>query len=404
MFLSKALPPSVRDSYNRDALSGVLGNIMAGFTGPFIALIARDQLHTSATVLGLMMSAPFVGNLFAMFWANAMEGKSKLPFVVYSTMAARGVFLLMPLAITQTPFAILIIISSLLSTIAGPAYASVMMEIYPKRIRGRAMGYVRVCTASVVVLSVAAAGPLLNHVSYRIVFPLAALIGIASSWVFKSVKTSEVESVEKAKLHEFLLNTVMILKHDKPFRWFAMSIFTVGFGTLTVMPLYTIFQVDTLHIKTTELSWVANTSVVMAIASYFFWGRYVDKRSPLKGSAIGVLLVTLTPLTYAFLAHFPFARHWAVLLPAAAISGVSGAALELSYFNSILGFSGPDRVSHYQALFSSLLGIRGAIAPLIGTFLVEHGVVEMESLFLMAAVLCLVSVAMQVYGTRSHDG
>jgi MFS family permease len=384
-------------------MSGVLGNIMAGFTGPFIALIARDQLHTSATVLGLMMSAPFVGNLFAMFWANAMEGKSKLPFVVYSTMAARGVFLLMPFAIASTPFAVLIIVSSLLSTIAGPAYAAVMMEIYPKRIRGRAMGYVRVCTTSVAVLSVAVAGPLLVHVSYRIVFPLAALVGMASSWVFKFVKTSEVDTAEKPKLREFLLNTVMILKHDKPFRWFAMSIFTVGFGTLTVMPLYTIFQVDTLHIKTTELSYVSNVAIIMAIVSFFFWGRYVDKKSPLKGSAISVLLVTMTPLTYAFLAHFEFARHWTILLPAAAIQGVANAGIELSYFNSILKFSGPDRVSHYQALFSSLLGIRGAIAPLIGTFLVQHNLVTMESLFLMAAVLCLISVAMQVYGTRSHS-
>ena len=372
---------------------------MGGFIGPFVAVIARDRLHASPMLLGLMMAAPFIGNLFALFWANAMEGKSKLPFVVFSMIASRSIYILMVFAVTPGPYAAIIFAASILSTIASPAYAAVMNDVYAKRIRGRAMGYARVCTVSAHIVAVAVAGPLLYRLGpygYRWVFPVAALVGIYSSLIFKRIKTSEVEPVERTRLREFLLNSAMILRDDRPFRWFALSIFTAGFGTLTVLPLYPIFQVDTLHITTTQVSVIANVGALTTVLAFLFWGPFIDKRTPLKGAAISVFLITATPLTYAF------ARHWTMLLPAAAIQGVANAGVELSYFNTILRFSPPERVSHYQAVFVSLLGVRGTIAPLLGTALMERNVVGMQTLFLAAAALCLVSVALQVYGTRTH--
>ena len=397
----------MREAYNKDALSGVLGAAMAGFTGPFVMVIARDKLHTSATLLGLMTAAPFLGNLFAMVWANAMEGKNKVPFVVWSTLAARGVFFLILFATTSATFATVIIVSSLLTTVASPAYAAVMKEIYPNRIRGRAMSYCRVCVVTVSVLCVLVAGRLLEYVSYTYVFPVAALVGVGSSLVFGRIRTAEPLAVEKRPTHQFLLDTIKILRDDKPFRWFALSIFTVGFGNLIVVPLYAIFQVDCLHIKTWQVSWLTTASSVVAVFGFFYWGAYIDKNTPLKAAAASVLLFTATPLTYAIASTWPniipASNMWLVLLPAAAIQGIAGAGIELSYFNSILRFSTPERVSHYQAVFTSLLGVRGTIAPLVGAALVQHKIAGMQSLFFLSAALCLVSVALQVHGTRTHS-
>jgi MFS transporter, DHA1 family, inner membrane transport protein len=388
-------------------MSGVLGAAMAGFTGPFIMVIARDRLHTSATVLGLMTAAPFLGNLFAMVWANAMDGRNKVPFVVWSTLAARAMFFLTLFATTSGTFATVIIISSLLTTVASPAYAAVMKEIYPNRIRGRAMAYCRVCTVTISVLSVLMAGRLLDTVSYRWVFPVAALRGVGSSLVFGTIRTAAPLAVEKRPTHLFLLDTINILRDDKPFRWFAVSIFTVGFGNLIVVPLYAIFQVDCLHIRTWQVSWLSTLSLVVAVFGYFYWGSYIDKNTPLKAAAVSVLLFTATPLTYGLAATWPHllpaASMWLVLLPAAAIQGISGAGIELSYFNSVLRFSSPERVSHYQAVFTFLLGVRGTIAPLVGAALIQHNLVGMQPLFFLSVFLSLVSVALQVYGTRTHS-
>jgi len=269
------------------------------------------------------------------------------------------------------------------------------------------MGYVRVCTTLILIAAVFIAGPLLERVSYRVVFPIAAFIGLGASFVFRTLKTAEPNPSEKQAAPEFLLNTLKILKDDKPFRWFSLAVFTAGFGNLLVVPLFPIFQVDVLHITTSQVSVLANTSAIMTTMAYFYWGPYVDRRTPLRGAAIGVLLFSAMPLTYALVASFPnllpLASRWLLLLPAMAIVGVASAALDLSYFNSLLRFSPPDRVSHYQAVHMSLLGVRGVTAPLLGAALVQRNLVEMQTLFFTAAGMCLASVALQVYGVRTHS-
>ena len=403
MFFEKAIPEKARDAYRRDAWAGMLGGIYTGAIFPFVAFIARDQLHASVTLISLMMAAPFIGSMFALFYAHAMEGRRKLPYVVWSTITARALFFFMLFATTPLRFVLIVAAVQAIATIAGPAYSAVLKEIYPDEHRGRIMAYIRVGLAFATFAATLLVGQILKHhvLNFRFVFPIAALIGIMATLSFSTIKTAPVDPDDpdnsRASIIPFLKNTLAIFKEDRDYTWFALSIFVFGFGNMLASPLYPIFQVDRLHISASQVAMLSNVAAVVWMFSYFYWGKYVDIQSPLKATMINVLLICLVPLIY-FLAK----NVW-MLIPAAVVSGVVTSGLELSYFNGILFFAKDGRESHYQALHSFLLGIRGTIAPFCGAAMITlfrgQGI-DVKFVFLISMSIMLLGGVLQTVGVK----
>jgi MFS family permease len=403
LIFEKAVPREARDAFRRDAWSGILAGLYTGAIFPFIGYIARDRLHASVGLIGLMTAAPFIGSMFALFYANAMEGRQKMPYVVWSQAIARTLFLFMLFASTPLLFALIVSFIQIIATIAGPAYAAVLKEVYPDEHRGRIMAYIRVGLAFTTFVSTQAVGRLLPHISFKYIFPIAGLFGVAAALAFGTIKTAPVDPSNpdnhRTSTFHFLRSTLAIFKEDRNYAWFALSVFTFGFGNLIVAPLYPIFQVDQLHITAGQVAMLANVATVIWMFSYLYWGKYVDVRSPLKAVAVNVLLVSLVPLNY-FLA-----RNVWMLLPSAVLTGLTMGGVELSYFNSILYFAKEGRESHYQALHAFLLGIRGTIAPLIGAVIVslfKSGGLDVRYVFLIAMSLMLLGAFLQLVGVRKR--
>jgi MFS family permease len=405
MLPGRLIPYGARRAYRLDRLASLLAGLYMGSIFPFVGVIARGQLHASADVLALITAAPFIGNLLALFWAQAMEGRPKLPFVKWSQLAARAVFLLAPFAVTPLRFALVVSAAQILGSIASPAYAAVIKEVYPDDQRGRILSYTRAMLFTAMVGTTFLAGPLLKRVSYQYVFPVTCLFGIAAAIVFGliPVPSEQETAAERAPRRplsealrttaEFLVSTLKILQTDRGYRWFALSVFTYGFGNLMIAPAIPIIQVDRLHISTKNIALLANLAQMTAAAAYFYWGRYVDRHSPLKAVVVNILLNALIPLFY-----LTAGNKW-MLVPAFLLAGITQAGIDLSYFNSILSFATEANASRYQALHSFLLGIRGVIAPLIGGFMVEVlGKDGLNRLFMLALTFILAGCWMQLMG------
>lgn len=403
MFFEKSVPETARDAYRKDAFAGMLVGFYTGAVFPFIGFIARDKLHASVSLIALMTAAPYIGNMFALFYANAMEGRRKQPFVVWSSGIARALFLFMVFATTPLRFALTVAVIQLVATVASPAYAPVMKEIYPDDQRGRIMGYIRVGMAMMMFLSTLLVGPLLEGDNFRYIFPIAGLIGVGSSIAFGTIKTADVDPTDpsnrKTPAWQFLWSTMLILRDDVNYRWFAASIFIFGFGHLLITPLFPVYQVDHLRITATQVAVLANVTSVFWMLSYLYWGKYVDVHSPLKAVAVNVLLICFIPLIY-----FWSNNVW-MLLPAAIITGITAGGIDLSYFNSILTLADDGRESQYQALHSFWLGVRGTMAPFLGAGLVSllkaHDI-QMRYVFLIAMAVMLMGFATQIVGVREQ--
>lgn len=412
MVPGRLVPYEARRAYRLDRLSSLLAGLYTGAIFPFAGVIAREQLHASKFVLALMTAAPFIGNLCALFWAQAMEGRPKLPFVKWSQLAARATFLLAVFATTPFRFALILSAAQIFGTVATPAYAAVIKEVYPDDQRGRIMSYTRAALFSAGVLATFIVGPLLKVVSYQYVFPVACLLGIAAAIVFGRIPVPSTagltaDRAPRRRLDEsfretfdFLSSSLAILRIDSGYRWFALSVFTYGFGNLMIAPVIPIIQVDRLHISTIHIALLANLTQITAAVAYFYWGRYVDRHSPLKAVVVNILLNAAIPLFYVIAAD-----KW-MLVPAFFLSGVTQAGIDLSYFNSILSFATEETASRYQALHSFLLGIRGVTAPLMGGLMLDalqKNGLDLRWLFVVALTFILVGCWMQVMGIRRRN-
>src|SRR5439155_17912685 len=103
---SRTVPWHTREAYRCDRLASYLAGIYTGAIFPFVGVIARERLQADALVLSLLTAAPFLGNFMALFWARAMEGRPKLPYVKWSQLAARFVCPLTFFATTPLRFAV----------------------------------------------------------------------------------------------------------------------------------------------------------------------------------------------------------------------------------------------------------------------------------------------------------
>lgn len=419
--LRRGVPSGARYAFRVDLTAMLLAGFYTGAVFPFIQVIARDDLRASKEVLAALTAAPFLGNLLALFLARSMEGRRKVPFLKWAHVAARLLVLFSFLAVGAWEFAFVMSACQIVGTVATPAYAAIIKEVYPDEQRGRILSYTRAAILAAQIVSTLAAGWLLGVLSYRAVFPVAAAVGIAAALVFSRIIPNEGADSPEAEgeapsaasplgrlveTARFVWSTLGILREDRAYRWFALSVFTYGFGNLMTVPIIPIIQVNELHIRKEQLAVLFNVMQVVAIAFYFYWGRYVDRESPQRAVVLNIVINTIVPLNYIGTGFWPGATAW-TLLPAYVFSGIVMAGIDLSYFNALLTFAGPGNVSRYQALQSFLLGVRGTIAPFIGSGLAgvleSHGH-DLRWVFVVGLVFMGIGAWMQVVAMRRQEG
>lgn len=397
--IGRVLSPQVIPAYRWDALAGLLGGIYMGAIFPFVMRIARADLHASRLEISLLMAAPFIGSLLAPLWARQMVGRSKMPFCVYSWTFARALFFGMFLVTQAWQFVLLIGTAQIIGSISGPAYTSLMKDIYPDEERGRAMGLVRVGAYSALLVVSFIAGHLLDSgVPFRWLFPIAAVIGIAGAWSFSRVPVREslapAARQERLSAFRFWLQTVAILKHNGGFRWFAASVMTYGFGNLVAFTLYPLYQVDRLHVTNVQVATLTNAASISSIIAFAYWGHFMDRHGALWTALVNILVQCLMPVVYLF------SGAWWHLIPAAIAQGVAGAGIELAYLNVILTLSEEGKEAQYQALHSMLLGVRGTIAPFVAVPILR--VLGFHTSFVVCLSLMLLGAYMQAVSLSAY--
>jgi len=344
-----------------------------------------------------MASAPALGYVFATLWARQMEGRSKLPFVYWTWLAARGLFVLSPLVRSREQFILLVCATPIIFSVSSPAYTAVMKEIYPDELRGRLMSAVRIVLNVVTLLTALVAGRLMDGgLDWRPVFFVGGVFGALSALVFSLVPISETTDANGPRVPalDFVRDTLDILRRNPGYRWFTASVFVYGFGNIVATTLYPIYQVDRFAISNTEVANLQNIGAVATIAGFFFWGPFMDRRGPLATVFLAILIVCTMPITYALAPRVEYLRI------AAAAGGVAMSAIELGYINTTLLFAEPGRAAQYQALHSSFFGIRGSIAPQCAIPLLHW--LGAERAFLVAEAIMLAGVVLQLVSMRDY--
>jgi len=330
-----------------------------GLSLAFFPVIAR-KMGASSFQMALLTSAPFLGALFTLYWSRLSNKTSKMKFFIWVKLLARTMIFLMAIAANPWIFIALVFFNAFFEQAGSPAYMGIMKEVYPDGFRGRTMGYAASEQALSAIFACLIAGVLLDRMSYRYVFPLAATIGIFSLTYFGKIKTKSKNNGQNQRKQGLIpFEAVELFRKDKPFFYYCLIFFIGGFGSLLVMPLYPIFLVDILHASNTLIGKLASISSLFWMISYIFWGRWIDKKGEIGSLTISFLLISIIPLLYAVSFNL-----WFIVL-ASVVSGFT-IGTELIRINYIAKISRDEDVQTYQGIDFSLMGLRGIVAPFLG--------------------------------------
>ena len=389
MRLWPGLSKPVRHALRWDATAGVLGGLFSGALFPFLGVIARRDLHASAYLIALLSASGAVGNLFNPVIAHHIRGRAKLPHAVWPLFVGRSFYLLMlmPLASIAPIYVSVCFLANAFSALSSPAYAAVIRDAYPAERRGRLMGLVRVLAVAGAMVGALVGGSVLERVSFRLVFPAAAVLGLLATAAFSRIGVRAApEDPGVARLPFW--DDYKAVRADRAFSLYSTCFYLYGLGNLIMGPVIPVFQVDELRITPQWVGYLATMASAFSILGYLYWGRVLDRHGPFRLMLMVISVIAVVPVTYLFAHQVP------VLLIAAAAGGFAMAGGDLGYVNAALHFGARDAAVAYAGMFAFWQACRGIPGPFAGAALTN--LVGPRPVFLLALALWVTSAAILV--------
>lgn len=392
-FLGMVMDRTTRWNFLCEAINAALLGVFLGIVNPFTLPLAV-RLGAGPMAVWMITAAPFIGNIFSPIWAGLSYNTRKLPWVVWANVIWRGGvgligFLVNPAAIAGTW-----LFTNVANVSCNTAYGALVQRIFPPRIRGRLMGYIRLAQAAAMLPTTLLAGRLLDKYGPRSLYAVAGAMGLLAIFIYSFTK-EPVDApppsgpLAQPKPVEGLKQAVT----DRPFRSFMVASILFHGGALVASPLYAVYQVRQMGLSSTQISYLALAWNVAWLVAFGVWGRVIDRKGP-RAVVIGAAFFYLgMPLAYG-LAGGAFA----LVALGSLCQGVADAALDLGGWNLILGVN-PDRVGSYTAAYMMVTAVRGALGPLLGSWLL--GVAGFQTTFLAATALVFSGLA--VFGmSKKH--
>jgi len=375
-----SVPAVVRRNLLLDFISAIFYGIFLAGIITFAPVMAR-RLGATPVQLSLITAMPAIGNLIALVASHYLQQRRKLPFMMTAWGIGRGLFVLMLFITTPEPFVLIVVLHWLIVSLCVTGYVEVIRGIYPDAIRGRAMAYVRVGFTACATLMTPLFGQWLDLWGYQVLFPLAALFGVLSGLTFGQVKYEET----LATTRQDWFTPLRIFVRDRHYRTYSIAFSLYGAGMLMISPLIPLLLVDELNLNNAQVGWLGMINTIAWMLFYIVWGRTVDRRGGLWTVKVNFLLTLVVPLA------FFFAQSLELLALAQIFLGITVAGTDLGWMNAIMQFARKDQVGHYTALHAFLIGVRGIVAPFVGTALIEVPGIGLRGVFLFSALLIALS-------------
>lgn len=377
--LAGSLSPSVRRVMHIELSMSLAYGVFYACIIPFTQVVLR-RLGASVDMLALYTALLFVGSVFTSFSIVLMRRRRTINIIVFCWLLGRSLFLLTAFVTGAVQLMAIGIVFWLLEAFVIPAYTRVIQKIYPESGRGKVMSTVRMGRVSIILLVTPLAGWAMDQVGYRVLFPIGALFGILATFLFTRIDVDEGELPPRQT--KTFADLWQIIRSDRNFAVYLLGYSLFGLGGLLSWPLYPVVQVDRLQLSYADIGFLGLAESITWLFSYLLWGRAIDKRGGLFVVRAISAISIVTPLTYMS------AQNIWMLLPSAIARGLGMAGFELGRISAGIQLADPDRVTEYAAIQSTVVGLRGLVAPAVTVGLlrlgVPHSAVFMLSVFFLA--------------------
>lgn len=392
-FLGMTMERRTRWNFLCDGSNAALVGIYIGIVGPFTLPLAI-RLGADAMMVGLITAAPFIANLLAPLWASlSSQSSRKVPWVVIPHIIWRAGMGLVGLLKNPAAITALFVGTNVAVAAANPAYGALVQKVFPGPIRGRLMGYVRIGLAGVMLPTTLMAGQLLDRYGPAILYLVAGLAGLLGISLFALIKEGDGAATSGPSAPKVgPVEGLRLAFADPVFRRFLIATVIFHGGVLVAQPLYSQYQVKEMLLTNAQISYLAVAWNLAWLGAFAFWGRVIDRKGP-GPVVIGAAAFYLgLPLAYGLGGGI-----FALAVLGAMCQGIADAAMDLGGWNMILN-ANPERVGAYTSAAMLATGIRGAIGPLAGSFLLSA--VGFQWTFLAAAAMVAGGLVIFLSGRR----
>jgi len=350
--------------------------------------IARKTLHASDIGITIMLMVPMISFLIPLFWKPQYQ---KGRIFLWLGVPARLVLLVILFATGAHLFICLIIISSLVANVLIPVQNNIIKLNYGK-LKGYYFGRATTISALATVSTALLFGWLLtrDESSYRIVYPVAGLVGMVSFITWSKIrKRSKPSTVFAGNNHETGWNwsdVKKVLRRDKYFRYFLINFFIYGVGFMMLHLVVPLYLVDRMNINYSQAA-IARGLIFYTILVFIapLAGRVYDKIGPYRISGIGFSVLGISSILILF------AEDFFLIYTAFAVFAVAMSCINMVWNLGPVHIAPTGSERLYMSIHMSLVGLRACFAYPLGILI--KTVSSYETVFVIVIILEIVAAA-----------
>ena len=389
-FHPRTLPLLLRAHYGRELSAWCLLPLMLGaLEGGVVAVIAKTVFSASVhtrwlnLAVAILVGAPAFANVVSFLWVAASHGRPKIRFLVALQVAVAVCVALIAVApaapIGLFGFTAGVVVARMCWSGVVALRSTVWRANYPRRVRASLAG--KLATVQALAMTLAAAGIGLAMTAdagaFRLLFPLAAAVGLAGAWVYSGLGVRGHRALLRAERSEVgmrgspinPLKLRWVLSEDSLFRRYMTCTFIFGAGNLMVTGPLVIMLNDRFEMPPlTAILIVSAIPTLLMPLSIPLWSRLLDRVHVVRFRSVHSWSFVLSTglLLWGVLAVEP-----TLLWLGAIVKGVAYGGGVLGWNLGHHDFAPAQRASQYMGVHMMLTGIRGLLAPVIGVSLYE---------------------------------
>jgi len=400
-------------------ISAALSGVAIGCIHLADATLAKT-LHGSAlqvTAIHLTVGLSYLG---ALFWAGAMRGRRKTPFLLAFALIGRGGLSLIGLWRDPHWFILIIGLSWLTEALIVTAQVSIIRRAYRREYRDPLFGLTISVTTLLRLLTTVALGWLLdwNENLYGLYFGIAGAIGFGGVWMLTrmeqhlerwaplpgapQVRPERIrgplpsdpvaDSYRPAgqpglgpalrSMRESVTLVFRILREDHAYRRFQRNFIIYGIAFLGLLPVVPLFLVHDLQLDYRQIGLAKG---LMGQAGMILFpplvGGWMARNGPVRMCTRAFGFLSLYPLLLLAAGFTLGTLRLGLVYGAFLAFGAAMAGVSLTWHMSSVHFAREEDPSSYQAVHTFLTGARACVAPLLGYFLITFGSKRLAFIF-----------------------
>lgn len=359
-----------------------------------LGVLADKAFHAGPWVIALIAASDSVAHITSFLWARLLHGTDR----VRSANRLQFAVIACVLAIALVPYTpagtALLVCLAVLARICFTGIVNARTDIwranYPRAVRGLATARLTVAATFVIAATalLAAASmdlpasvlrPLrlewLSGHAYRVVYVLAAVAAFAGALTFARVRwRGRAAQIRREREHRrvgraavSLRDMVGILRRDRDYRKFMWAQFMLGFPNLAAIPIFILALKDRFTLDYTQsIALTRAIPILVPVLVVPLWGRLLDRMHIVRFRSYHSWVFVAANLLMAA----------AFLLPSLPTLYLSRIVLGIAFGGGLLAwelghhdFARREHASAYMAIHVTLTGLRGLVAPFVGTFL-----------------------------------